>query len=100
MGERPLGSLRDWGERQLGWRAELPPAMTAADKEAEKKRSRVTPMLPTLYSEAGGTYEEVALAVANKAAADKGEDKTELGKILELLQNTIGREKPNNPPPM
>jgi len=100
MGERPLGSLRDWGERQLGWRAELPPATTVAEKEAEKKRSRVTPMLPTLYSEAGGTYEEVALAVANKAAADRGgKGEATLDSIYNLLVDRWGTKPPAENPP-
>lgn len=100
MGERPLGSLRDWGERQLGWRAELPPATTVAEKEAEKKRSRVTPMLPTLYSEAGGTYEEVALAVANKAAADKGgKNEATLDSIFNWLVGRFGEKQPAQNPP-
>jgi len=100
----PLGMLGEAGYQSIFGKGIFtdPGTRDAArgGKEADKQKTRVTPMLPTLYSEAGGTYEEVALAVANKTAADKGEDKTELGKILELLQNTIGKEKPNNPPPM
>lgn len=70
----------------------------AGGKGADGK-SRVTPILPTLYSEAGGTYEEVALAVANKAAADNGGGKSELEGILEWLKNRFGDERPPNNPP-
>lgn len=53
-------------------------------KDADKQKDAVTPMLPTLYSEAGGTYEEIALASAN-LNAKTGE--TTVDEIYEFLHD-------------
>lgn len=101
----PLGMLGEAGYQSIFGKGIFSPPPGAgvgvgADRAAAGKRSRVTPMLPTLYSEAGGTYEEVALAVANKAAADRGDGESELEGILKWLRKRFGDEQPpNNPPP-
>lgn len=98
----PIGMLGEAGYESIfgdGIFTEKGKKAGMAGKGADGK-SRVTPILPTLYSEAGGTYEEVALAVANKAAADNNGKDSTLGEFFEWAKKRFGDERPpNNPPP-
>ena len=76
-----------------------PPADTDKPGDPAKKdgKTSVTPILPTLFSEAGSTWEEMALANTNSAASKgDGEDST-LGQILKLMNDYLNKQKPENP---
>ena len=86
------------GLDDLHTRAENKARTPAASRKKDDKTS-VTPMLPTLFSEAGSTYEEMALASANSAAS-KEEDNSTVGQILKWLKGKEWKDdaKPENPP--
>mgnify|MGYP001788184754 CR=1 FL=1 len=65
-----------------------------AKKPGDDAKTNVTPILPTLFSEAGSTYEEFALARANSAASKEGGEGSTIGDLYNLLVGRWGKEKP------
>jgi hypothetical protein len=73
---------------------EFAPTPPGADGKKDDKTA-VTPMLPTLFSEAGATYEEFALAAANSKAAAAGGVESTLGEILAWLKDNVKKDAKN-----